>query len=187
MASGPNGLFFMSGGGGGSAGGGGGSALLWRLPSEEMGPLEMTLQEVELYAFDDDNANLKRVYTELKVPDTYVAGTQIKLLNGLLSGALTGDFRVFCQTAILKATVDLGSALSTHVATIADVAVTTAEVLFDIPDIDLTNAVGEINSVAVQPGDTLRIFLGRDPSSETSPIAGLGYLVKNSFEPKFTA
>ena len=56
---------------------------------------------------------------------------------------------------------------------------------FNVGSIDLTDAVGEINSVQVQPNDKILIKLFRDNASETSGATEEAKLLMDSFQINF--
>ena len=178
-------LFKPTGGGGG--GGAGGVSLRWYEP-DSLGPVKaLASSGLEYYAFN--NTEEQSIYAMLKVPTSYVAGTQIFLKSGLFySSVNTGNVKFLASTYIFDANIDATSLPTGYNSTNAQQAVNgTANRLSVLSDIDLTNATGQINSVAVQPGDLLFIVLVRDTSAETSGAAADVNLLIDSFEPSFSA
>ena len=57
----------------------------------------------------------------------------------------------------------------------------TANYGLEIGSLDLTSSIGEINSVAVEPGDILIVRLYRDFANETDSFQGDADLVKDDF------
>lgn len=171
--------------GGSGSGGGGGTSLRWYY-GDTNAPIKSVLSNgLEVLAFDSTDE--QEMFATLKVPSTYSAGVQIKLVNGNFYSASTSGNALFrCETRIFKANIDATSTPTAHTSTNTEQAVdgTTNEIVI-ISDIDLTNASGQINSVSVSAGDTLLIKLFRDVSAETSSVATAS-LVLDGFEPKFT-
>ncbi len=172
----------------GGSGGGGGVSLEWYF-GDSNSPLEAVLSNGLRILDFAQSPDEQEMFVELKVPETYVAGTQIKLIDGKLFAALTTGNVLFKATSyIFKATIDGTSVPTGYNSTNTQVAVAgTTNQIVAVGDIDLTNASGQINSVAVAAGDTLLVKFYRDTSAETSGLAGDARLVRASFEPKFTA
>ncbi len=172
----------------GGTGGGGGAGLEWYF-GDSNAPGEVTLSNglriLEFYQSPDEN----EMFCELVVPSSYVAGTQIFLTDGKFFAAETsGNVLLSASTVIFKANVDATSSPTAHASTNAQQGVdaTTNEIV-EMSDVDLTNASGQINAVAVAAGDTLLVKFFRDTSAETSALAGTAKLLRGSLQPKFTA
>lgn len=165
-----------------SFGGGGGAAAQLFLSTANP-PLEAISDGVELLDYDDSVEN--SVNLVLKVPSTYTAGTQIKLVGGAFATtATTGD--VFFKTItnlIEPGSSVLGSLSNSHTSTNSEVSVSgTGSEITLIGDLDLTDGSGEINSVAVAAGDILAVELKRDIASESVTATAAARLLRNSFE-----
>jgi hypothetical protein len=81
----------------------------------------------------------------------------------------------------------LGVYPNKHNSTNAEVTVNAvANTINSIGDIDLTNATGLINSVAVDVGMKLLIKLFRDNTNETAPAVNDARLLINNFEISFS-
>ncbi len=174
-----------------SSGGGGGAGLEWYF-GDSNAPVEAILSNGLRVLDFSQLPDEQTMYVGLVVPSSYVPGTQILLTDGKFFSPLTsGEVLWRTQTNLLKAgvvaTTDPLTATD-HESTSGQQAVDPqANEIVEIGDIDLTNASGEINSVAVAPGDQLLVKFFRDTSSETSSLAGDARLIRASFQPKFTA
>lgn len=181
-------LFLDTGAALAAIGGGGGSSLLWRLVSNA--PDETTdLTANALLEFLDFNQNdSQAVYAQVQVPSQYVVGTQITLRGGLFACSLTvGNVKFNALVSLIQVagTTVLGT-YNQRNSTNTQVAVPgVANTFKPIGNVDLTDATGKINGVAVQPNDTLLIQFFRDCVNETSGAAGLARLVRFGMIPQF--
>jgi len=166
-------------------GGGGAGALLW----EKNGVTNPTSELVDGFRLECfANGDTQEIYALITVPETYEAGTQLKLLYGaFFLSATSGKVLFKAQTALVRdASTVLGTYSNIHTSTNSEVtAAGVANTLTAIGDIDLTNASGQINGVAVAAGDKLRVRLYRDNASESSPAAADAKLLINNFQLRF--
>jgi hypothetical protein len=165
-------------------GGAGGSSLLWE--KDVNGPITEYVNGIKSELFDDESD--QKLYATIAVPLSYRTGDQISLKSGLVaSAATTGNILFVANTAIYKPGVVFGSTPATHESVNAEITVPgVANTLATLGTIDLTDADGEINAVAVAPGDKLVIELKRFTSEETSSAAGDAKLLINTFELSFS-
>jgi len=77
--------------GGGTAGGGGGGSLTWRAITGVAPVADEQFGEI-VYIFEKDTVN--QLSADIKVPDTYVSGTQIKMGLGVYIGDIANDFKM---------------------------------------------------------------------------------------------
>lgn len=167
-------------------GSGGGSSLIWGIPDSNA-PTEENLNGVELLDFD--YLSTQEVYALFKVPESYSAGNQIKLVGGLFATTATSN-KVFFKTQaslIEPASTVLDTYANQRTSTNLEVTANAiASTVTAIGDLDLTSSTGTINSVAVAAGDLILIRLYRDTASESASAAATARLLRNSFEPRFT-
>lgn len=167
-------------------GGGGAGSLLW----EKNGVINPTSEltdgfRLECFANGDD----QEIYALITVPESYEAGTQLKLLYGaFFCSATSGKVFFKAQTTLVRdASTVLGTYANTHTSTNTEVTVAgVANTLTAIGEIDLTNASGQINSVAIAAGDKLRVKLYRSNSTESVAAAADAKLLINNFQLRFT-
>lgn len=173
----------------GSSGvGGGGAGLEWYF-GDSNGPIEAVLSNGLRVLDFGQSPEEQEMFCQLAVPDSYVQGTQIKLIDGkFFSPTTSGNVLFRTETVIFKANIAATSSPTVYTATNAQQAVdgTTNEIV-EMSDIDLTSSTGTINSVAVAAGDTLLVKFYRDTSAETSGLADTARLLRSSLQPKFTA
>lgn len=163
-------------------GGGGGTTLRWYQP-DSLAPNKSVLTNgVELFTFA--NTDDQVIYCKFTVPESYSAGSQVFLKKGkAFSSVNSGNFLFKATSYIFKANIDGTSTPTGYSSTNTQQAIdATANEIVVISDIDITDATGQINSVAIAAGDTILIKLVRSASTETSGVAGDVNLVFDSFE-----
>jgi len=131
-----------------------------------------------------DNISAQEIYAILNVPNTHIAGSQITLKNGefFCVGTSPGTVQFQSVATLINSSTVLGTYTNTYTSTNAAVTLSaTSNLITSIGNIDLTNASGQINAVAVQPGDKIRIKLYRIASGSTSDAR----LIMDSLEPYF--
>jgi hypothetical protein len=131
-----------------------------------------------------DNISAQEIYAILNVPNTYIAGSQITLKNGEFFCADVSPATVQFQSVstLINSSTVLGTYTNTYTSTNAAVTLSaTSDLITSIGNIDLTNSSGQINAVAVQPGDKIRVKLYRIASGSTSDAR----LIMDSLEPYF--
>lgn len=163
-------------------GGGGGGSLFWNVPNSNA-PLESFVDGFRLFDYDKDSEQV--LYLDYKVSDGYQAGNQIKLAGGLYCHpATSGNVLFQAKTTLVRAaTTVLGTYPNQHTSVSAEQTVeAVANTLQEISEIDLTDASGEINSVAVQAGDLLLVEITRKTSAETLSADGDARLWVSAFK-----
>lgn len=158
------------GGTGSGSGGGGGIVLSW----EELAnsPLKVIENNLATYQFEAGLA--QELYTEFRVPDSYVAGTPITLKMKVYSPDTSGDILLKTQSTLLGSASEVTS--TTNQRTSTNTAITMTGSIDNIPqevEFDLTDGSGEINATAVAAGDTIAVRLYRDTDTATSAIRAL--------------
>ena len=132
--------------------------------------------------FDFDNVNSQEVWAMVKVPSSYPGGTPI-IMKGLsyFCNVNSGNVLMRAITYLMKsATSILGTYTNSHTSTNTEKTQTVSSRLEVVDEIQLTDASGMINGVAVAAGDVLRVKLFRNVGSETSPAAADVRMLQNS-------
>jgi len=120
----------------------------------------------------------------VKVPQSYVPGSQIKTLLGLYSPSASNRFRMLISTILIKKGVDaIDTTTNVNVANTGDIINTVAN-QYREGIIDLTDVDGEINSVAVSPGDLLKLLFTRTTATVSEDSADVRF-VPSSTEVNF--
>lgn len=135
-------------------------ALNW--VKDTLGPISEFIDGFLFESFD--NVSVQEIYVVVNVPPTYVAGTQIFLKQGkfFCAGASPSTVQFQAVSALINASTVLGTYSNTYTSTNAAVTLSaTTNLITSIGNIDLTNASGQINAVAVQAGDKIRVKLYR--------------------------
>jgi len=153
------------------SGGGGGGALFWI----ESTAAPFSDIENNTKAFFYQAALAQDLFCDFRVPSTYIAGVQIRLRLPFYSPDTSGTALLSTQSTLIRTGTDaITSTVNQRTSTNAAVTLTVANRLTSI-DLDLTSALGEINVVAVAPGDLIRIRLFRGTDTATSDIRALVY------------
>jgi hypothetical protein len=166
--------------------GGGAASLLWE-KNGVLSPESELVDGFRLESFSQEEN--EEIYALITVPETYDAGTPIKLINGAFFVATTtGKIRFRCETALIEDGVTvLGTYPNIHTSTNLEVnAPGVSNTLTAAGEIDLTNASGQINGVAVAGGDKLRVRLFRDVATESAPAPAPVKLLINNFQVRTT-
>lgn len=170
----------------GSAGGGGGGSLTW----EKIGSLSPSNESqdgIKLEAFD--YLDTQEIFLTLNVPSNYTAGNQITMRGGaFFISSTSGNVLFRATTTLLRASSTvLGTYPNSYNSTNAQLTVNpVSNTLTSIGNIDLSNASGQINSVAIQAGDKLLVRLFRAVTLETVPSQAKAKVLINNFEVSFT-
>jgi hypothetical protein len=164
------------GGGGGGVGGFTFSNLNSNGPSEGF-----VLDYVPVFLFS--HTDEQEISAFVTVPDSYTAGTQILLqkVSGLSESS--GDVLLECRSYLIKSNQNLSSLPTPHLSSSEESL--TANLLKVWGSFQLTDLDGEIDSVAVSPGDFLLIKFNRKPSLETATLTNDFKFFKLSALPVF--
>lgn len=153
----------------GGSGGGGGSALLFQestnSPISTIGPTG-----VKTYAFAQGEGQI--LYAAIKVPQNYLTGTQIFAYVDFYSPDNTGTAFMQAITTLVRQGTDAIN-FTGNQQTSTNTAVTLGSGTVNIPQgvvLDLTDVVGEINGVTVNPGDLLLVQLTRGTDTGASDL-----------------
>lgn len=168
---------FGSGGGSGGGGGGGGGAN-WvgdALEVEEF--FEKVLQ------FTQDDTQKMTLY--VKVPQSYSINSQISMFIGLYSPDITNEVLMQIVTSLVRKGVDaIDSSANQNTADTGDLTLTGPANEYREGLITLTDLAGQINGVAVSPGDLLRTELTREAPSGAEATDDVRF-IPSSTEVKF--
>jgi len=152
------------------SGAGGGGALKWL---ESMASALPTIESnVESYLFEPDAVD-QAVYGLFRVPQGYTAGGQIRLRTTAYSPDTTGTMLLQSVSTLIRTGTDaISSTTNQRTSTNAAINLATAA-LANKPyavTLDLTDSSGQINGVAVSPGDLIKIALQRGTDTMSSDL-----------------
>jgi hypothetical protein len=164
--------------------GGGGVSLNWKAGTSA--PVDDFVDGLDLKAFD--NTSSQEIFATLTVPQSYRTGKPITL-KGAQYFCLSTTGNVFFKTVstLINNSSVLGTYPNQHTSTNTQTTVPgVANTISSVGDLQITNASGLINGVAVQPGNKIRIRLLRDNAAESSPAANDARLLIDGVEPTFS-
>lgn len=152
----------------GGGGGGLGSSVIWMPDQVGTAPAETIENNQKVFIF---GAGLtEKIFSLVKVPDSYAAGLQIKMRILAYSPSTSNDFLLQSVTTLIRRNTDPTSS-TTNQRTSTNSAQTngTANVLREI-ELDLTSSTGQVNSVAVAARDLLLVQLSRGTDTDTDDV-----------------
>lgn len=161
---------------------GGGGALSWIERANS--PAYDSANDLDNYIYGDGLTQY--LYTQVRVPNSYVAGSQIRLRIPFYSSLNSGTVLMKTLATLIRSGVDPVTS-TTNQRTSTNTAVTLGAGTVDEPQAvvcDLTDSSGQINSVAVSAGDIIKVRLTRDTSNDTA--AGDVYALPYAAEVTFT-
>lgn len=151
-----------------SGGVGGGGSINFRAGESSPAPVEALEfdQKVFKFASGDD----QKLFTSIKIPSGYSPGSQISLKGLIYSPSAADDILLQSVATLLRTGVDAADSTDNQrTSTNAALTNTLANMVQEMI-LDLTDENGEINSVAVQPGDVIDIALQRGSDSDAADI-----------------
>jgi hypothetical protein len=150
-----------------NAGGGGGSSLNWHDGCSNT-PIEEIEYNTIVRKFGDGLSQV--LPASFIVPSSYTSGDQIQLRCLIYGENDASDLLLSAETTLIRTETDaLNSTTNQHSSTNTTKTITTQYVPYSV-DIDLTDASGEINGVAVSAGDILKIELSRGTDSDSDDL-----------------
>lgn len=165
--------------------GGGGGSFNWH-PVPGRSPIEEDTEIGEIvYRFSEVSASAQQIRAYVKVPESYVVGKQIVLYVSGFSPSTSNDWRFQTSTSLVRADTDaISSITNTEISQSANITNSVANQYRKLT-MDLTDSVGEINSVMVSPGDLLRVTLTRITPTGTDDTEDVR-IVASATEVKFS-
>jgi hypothetical protein len=147
----------------GGAGGGGSTAWI----DGDVAPISSFDSGIETKDFDNESD--QEMFLNVVVPTSYTPGSQVKLINSKFYINNSADDVLFrAEATLLKNGDAFNSTTNQHISTNAEISLSVANQILATGDLDLSDASGLINGVAVAVGDTIVIRLYRDFNNETS-------------------
>jgi hypothetical protein len=149
----------------GSGGVGGGGSFIWE-KNGDLSPIEEVQNGFSLFTFDA--LDEKSVYAMVNIPENYNPSIQIKIKSMKVFGDTTGNVLIRSESTLFSEDTLISSTTNTHDSVNTELTIGTANAIKYF-ELDLTDSVGEINGVAVQPNDMILVRLYRDFANETTP------------------
>ena len=131
-----------------------------------MEPVEDQENGLLVYLFANTGGQKLAVW--LKVPEGYVAGDPINMLLAAYSPASSGNFKLKTTSTLIRKNLDAVTSTTNQRASTTGEFTNTVVNQYREADMDITSPIGQINSVAVSPGDLIKVELERDFAGETS-------------------
>ena len=153
----------------GAGGGvGGGVDVEWFTQNDA--PLEIVDSNSEVFSFED--AESQFLYGEIRIPDGFVPGKPIALKGHFFTGVTTGTALFTATATLIRVGTDANtSTTNQHTSTNTAITVNGTANVATAVEMDLTDSVGEINSVQVNPGDRIKIRMTRNTGTDTAADA----------------
>jgi hypothetical protein len=112
----------------------------------------------------------QKLYALYKVPSNYGVGKQIQLKLGAYSPSSSNTWLLKTTASLIRKNTDAaGSTTNQRVSTNSALTNTVANMIREVV-CDITDSSGQINSVAVSPGDEIEIALERDTGTDTADV-----------------
>lgn len=165
-----------------ASGGGGGGALSWI--ERAASPTYASDNDLDNYIYAD--AMSQYLYTQVRVPNGYNAGSQVNLRIPFYSAITSGTVLIQTLATLIRAATDAVTS-TTNQRTSANTAVTLSAGTANEPQsvvCDLSSSIGQINGVAIAAGDIIKVRLTRDTGTDTA--AGDVYVLPYAGEVTFS-
>lgn len=159
---------------------GGGNGVNWYSPA---GTGAASAEEFQDKVFLFSDGGTEKVVAFLKVPQDYVAGSQISCHIGVYSPSTSNTIKLRSTAYLIqKNSSAMGASTPNRTSTNLALTNTVANQYREVV-LDLTSSIGEIDTVAVAAGDAIRVEIDRDSAADTD-TADIR-LVPNLSETKF--
>ena len=123
-------------------------------------------QPVYLFSF----GAYQKIYGTLKVPESYLAGKQIKLVCYSYSPSTINSYQFLAISNLIRTGIDpVGSVLNSHTSINPAISNIGPNVLKKII-LDITDGTGKINAVAVTAGDDIELYVVRSVDTDMADI-----------------
>lgn len=146
------------------SGGGGGSSVRW---IEDVNPPVAVFEyNAQAYVFSDGLA--QSLFAQVRVPSSYVAGTQINLLSLFYASGTSSTVLFRTEATLIRELNEaISSVANVYTSTAAAVTLATTANRLNPFTCDLTDASGLVNGVTVTAGDVLLVKLTRATGTST--------------------
>lgn len=163
--------------------GSGGGSFQWQLG--DVAPIDEFDNNLDVLSFPHTNS-LAEIYAMAIVPAKYRAGDQIQLIGSkIYTTASSGNILIKAVTTLLRDGDIVTSLTNQHTSTNTELTISAANAIVDVGNIDLTDGSGQINGIAVQPSDVIKIRLYRDTGAETTSATDYAKFIKFSSSVSF--
>lgn len=150
----------------GSGSGGGGGAQ-WFVGGGNA-PTESDENGEKVYLYESGLVQSLSIF--IKIPESYLTGRQIFLNVAAYSPSASNTFLLNSVATLVRKNNDAITAVANQYTSTNTALTNTLANQYRNIEIDLTNAVGQINGFAVSPGDLLKVTLKRDSDTDTDDV-----------------
>lgn len=172
----------------GASGGGGGGSLTWIEPNDGTSPMPVVEDGALKYSFEQN----QKLYCAIRVPQSYIAGTQLFMYLAWQTSASSGTLQMNTIATLVRMGTTSGPGTDNFSSTTNQYTDTGTGFALDgtYPSkvcgqvCDLTNSSGQINGVSVAPGDLILVQLKR---KSTDTAANDIKVAVHATEVKFSA
>lgn len=155
-------------------GGGGGGGANW-MPAAGIGAFESYEYDEKVWLFQSGGG--QKLILWVKIPEGYNTGTQIKSKLGFYSPAITNNFKIRVTATLVRAGQDaINSTTNQNVINTSDITNATTANKLQVLSFDLTNTVGQINSVGVSKNDLIKLELTRVTPTGTDDTSDIRFI-----------
>lgn len=151
----------------GSGSGGGGGSINWHADNANA-PVQDTEFNEKVFKFESGLG--QEIYTYIKVPQSYAAGAPITMYITQYSPASSGTQKLQSTAYLIRKNTDAIDSTTNSRASTNSALTNTVAKQYREAALDLTDSSGEINGVAVAPGDLIKVVLTRGSDTDTDEI-----------------
>lgn len=158
---------------------GGGGSMRWVEDENSAIAVQQNFDLVYLFSLSLGQS----IYSMIKVPNSYVSGSQIKIRMPWYSPDSSGTVLMQTISTLIRPGTDTITSTANQ-RTSTNTAVTLSAGTVNIPQniiYDISSTIGQINGVNVSPGDLIRVKFLRGTDTATSDVAALVYATEGSF------
>lgn len=149
------------------AGGGGGAGAEW-WPNAGLAPVDT--EEYGQLVYNYGSGLTQKLTIWLKVPTSYLAGRQVNMkISQYSPSAANTMLLTSVATLIRKGTDAMDSVTNQRTSTNTALTNTVAKQLRESV-LDLSSATGQVNGVAISPGDVVKVELSRGTDTDTADV-----------------
>jgi len=144
-----------------------GIGLLWHGPAGHA-PLIVEENSQEIWFFEKDKS--QKAICWLKIPKSYIIGTQIKMLIVQYSPSSSGTQLLEAVTYLIRKNTDAITENTNYIASGNSALSNSIANQYREAELILSDASGKINSIVIKPGDLLRLELIRGTDTDAADI-----------------
>jgi hypothetical protein len=152
-----------------AASGGGGGSLQWFEGTDGLTPVSIEENYLKVYLYPPAIASY--LYTAIRVPATYAAGSQVNLKIVFYSSDTSGTLGWTCVSTLLEPGSDaISNSTDQRTSTQANTTLTVLDQI-ELQTCDLSDSSGQINGTAVAGGDLILVRVNRKTNDTSTADA----------------